>query len=206
MKDNTTAAKEKVVDRLLASPHYGERWARHWLDLARYSDGELAACIDTPLPNAWRYRDWVVEAFNNDLPYSTFVKAQIAADLLPETKEHIAGLGFQALGAGANDQVDVTTKVFLGLTVGCAQCHDHKYDPIPTKDYYSLLGIFRSSKSNQYPLVPEAEVERYKAQKKKIDALNEILDGLSRRADQTTHRPPRARHRTISGRRVERRR
>jgi hypothetical protein len=187
VQDNTPAAKEKVVDRLLASPHYGERWGRHWLDLARYSDGELAASVDTPFPNGWRYRDWVVQAFNKDLPYSTFVKAQVAADLLPETKEHIAGLGFQALGAGANDQVDVTTKVFLGLTVGCAQCHDHKYDPIPTKDYYSLLGIFRSSESNQYPLVPEAEVERYKAQKKKVDALNEILtDYLAEQTKQLT--------------------
>ena len=140
--DNSPQAKAKVVDRLLASPHYGERWARHWLDLARYSDGELAANVDTPLTSAWRYRDWVVAAFNQDLPYDIFVKAQIAADLLPETKDHLAGLGFEALGASANDQLDVTTKVFLGLTVGCAQCHDHKYDPIPTKDYYSLLGVF----------------------------------------------------------------
>lgn len=183
VNDNAPTAKEKVVDRLLASPHYGERWARHWLDLARYSDGELAASVDTPFPNAWRYRDWVVDAFNKDLPYSTFVKAQLAADLLPEAKDHIAGLGFQALGAGANDQVDVTSKVFLGLTVGCAQCHDHKYDPIPTKDYYSMLGIFRSSELNQYPLVSEAEVERYKSQKKKIDALNEVLNDYL--ADQT---------------------
>lgn len=187
LTDNTATAKEKVIDRLLASPHYGERWARHWLDLARYSDGELAASVDTPFPNAWRYRDWVVEAFNQDLPYPTFIKAQIAADLLPETKAHIAGLGFQALGADANDQVDVSTKVFLGLTVGCAQCHDHKYDPIPTKDYYSLLGIFRSSESNQYPLVTRDEVERYKDQKKKIDALNEVLtDHLAEQTKQLT--------------------
>jgi mono/diheme cytochrome c family protein len=185
--DGSLEAKEKVVDRLLASPHYGERWARHWLDIARYSDGELAASTDTPFPNAWRYRDWVVEAFNKDLPYSTFVKAQIAADLLPKTKDHIAGLGFQALGEGANDQVDVTTKVFLGLTVGCAQCHDHKYDPIPTKDYYSLLGIFRSTKTNEYPLVADAEVELYKSQKKKIDALKETLtDFLTEQTRQLT--------------------
>ncbi len=174
--DAAPNAKAKVIDRLLASPHYGERWARHWLDLARYSDGELAASVDTPWPNAWRYRDWVVDAFNRDLPYPVFVKAQIAADLLPETKDHLAGLGFQALGAGANDQVDVTTKVFLGLTAGCAQCHDHKYDPIPTKDYYSLLGIFSSTKTHQHPLVPKAEVDLYQAQKKKIDDLKEILN------------------------------
>jgi mono/diheme cytochrome c family protein len=184
VSDHSSNAKEKVVDRLLASPHYGERWARHWLDLARYSDGKLAAGTDTPLDNAWRYRDWVVAAFNNDLPYPTFVKAQIAADLLEETREkHLAGLGFQALGAGAADQVDVTTKVFVGMTVGCAQCHDHKYDPIPTKDYYSLLGIFRSSKEQQHPLAPGAEVEQYKAQKKKIDALREIL--IDYQAEQT---------------------
>jgi hypothetical protein len=183
VNDNSPTAREKVVDRLLASPHYGERWGRHWLDLARYSDGELAADKDTPLKNAWRYRDWVVDAFNKDLPYSTFVKAQIAADLLPELKDHIAGLGFQAIGAGANDQLDVTTKVFLGLTVGCAQCHDHKYDPIPTKDYYSLLGIFRSTEKTEYPLVPRAEVEAYKAQEKKIDALKEVLNDYL--ADQT---------------------
>ncbi len=183
LADTSPHAKAKVVDRLLASPHYGERWARHWLDLARYSDGELAASLDTPLPNAWRYRDWVVDAFNRDLPYPVFVQAQIAADLLPETKNHLAGLGFQALGAGANDQVDVTTKVFLGLTVGCAQCHDHKYDPIPTKDYYSLLGIFSSTKTQQHPLVSPAEVDRHQAQKKKIDDRKEILNDYL--ADQT---------------------
>ncbi|MBI2688235.1 MAG: PSD1 domain-containing protein [Acidobacteria bacterium] len=163
--------KARAIDRLLASPQYGERWARHWLDLARYSDGELAASTDTPLPNAWRYRDWVIDALNNDLPYNTFVKAQIT-----EVPGHIPGLGFQALGAGANDQVDVTTKVFLGLTVGCAQCHDHKYDPIPTRDYYSLLGIFRSSQTYQYALVDEKQVESYKVQKKKVDDLKEILN------------------------------
>jgi len=174
--------KGKAIDRLLASPQYGERWARHWLDLARYADGELAASTDTPLPNAWRYRDWVIDALNKDLPYHTFAKAQIA-----EVPEQLAGLGFQAIGAGANDQVDVTTKVFLGLTVGCAQCHDHKYDPIPTKDYYSLLGIFRSSKTVEHPLVAQAEVERYKAQKKKVDDLKEILtDYLAEQTKQLT--------------------
>ena len=182
-RDTSPTAREKVVDRLLASAHYGERWARHWLDLARYSDGRLAAGTDDPFPNAWRYRDWVVEAFNKDLPYPAFIKAQIAADLFPELNEHKAGLGFQAIGAGANDQLDVTTKAFLGMTVGCAQCHDHKYDPIPTSDYYSLLGIFRSTESTDHPLVAQQEVEAYKSQKKKIDALKEILSDYL--ADQT---------------------
>jgi len=170
--------KAKAIDRLLASPQYGERWARHWLDLARYSDGELAASFDTPLPNAWRYRDWVIESLNQDLPYNAFAKAQITA-----IDGQLAGLGFQALGAGANDQLDVTTKVFLGLTVGCAQCHDHKYDPIPTKDYYSVLGVFRSTRTVEHALVEKEAVDRYKAQKKKVDDLKEILADYL--ADQT---------------------
>jgi hypothetical protein len=178
VNDRSGNAREKVVERLLASPHYGERWGRHWLDLARYSDGQLAAGVDTPFPNAHRYRDWVVEAFQKDMPYDRFVLAQVAADLLPEAErtELIAGMGFQALGSRGDDQVDVTSKVFLGLTVGCAQCHDHKYDPIPTRDYYSMVGIFRSSKVSQYALVPEAEVKRYQEQKAKIDAIRETLD------------------------------
>ncbi|MBL8178651.1 MAG: PSD1 domain-containing protein [Bryobacterales bacterium] len=176
--DPSPDAFAKVVDRLLASPHYGERWARHWLDLARYSDGLLAAGTDTPLPNAFRYRDWVVDAFNSDMPYNTFVKAQIAADLLPPSERAalLPGLGFQAIVTSANDQVDTTTKVFLGMTVGCAQCHDHKYDPIPTRDYYSLLGIFRSSASHQTPLVSDAEAAAFEAQKKKVDAHKELIN------------------------------
>jgi cytochrome c553 len=163
--DTTPGARERTVDRLLSSPHYGERWARYWLDLARYSDGQQAAREDTPYANAFRYRDWVVDAFNSDLPYDTFVKAQIAADLMPEPKRLLAGLGFQALGENDDDRLDVTTRVFLGLTVGCARCHDHKYDPIPARDYYSLLGVFRSSKSSEHPLVPASRVEAYKKAK-----------------------------------------
>lgn len=174
MKDTSPEANKRVVDRLLASPHYGERWGRHWLDLARYSDGQLAAGVDTPLPNAYRYRDWVVDAFNRDLPYDKFVRAQVAADHLDD-KSLMPGLGFQALALDPNDMVDVTTKVFLGFTVGCAQCHDHKYDPIPTRDYYSLLGIFRSSKMDKFPLVAKAEVDAFEAQEKKIVAMKEII-------------------------------
>ncbi len=177
LNDKSADAYAKVVDRLLQSPHFGEKWARHWLDLARYSDGRLAAGEDTPMPNAWRYRDWVVEAFNKDLPYDKFVKAQLAADLMPESERAalLPGLGFQSLGNGANDQLDVTTKAFLGLTVGCAECHDHKYDPIPTKDYYSLLGIFRSASAEDHPLAPDAEVTAYRKQKEKIDAQKELI-------------------------------
>ncbi len=165
--DNTPTAFEKVVDRLLNSPHYGERWARHWLDLARYSDGQQSARDDSPFANAFRYRDWVVDAFNSDMPFDVFVKAQIAADqMAPDMRDKLLpGLGFQAIGETNNDRVDVTTRVFLGLTVGCAQCHNHKFDPIPTADYYSLLGVFESSRVDEHPLVGPEIVDKYKAAK-----------------------------------------
>jgi len=184
--DTSTTAYEKLVDRLLASPHYGERWARHWLDLARYSDGSNAAREDTPYPNAYRYRDWVVQALNRDLPYSQFIRAQIAADVLPtgERQNHLAALGFQAIGESDNDRLDVTTRVFLGLTVGCAQCHDHKFDPIPTRDYYSLLGVFKSSRAAEHPLVDAAQVKAYKdaksASEEKKAELKRYLDAQVR--------------------------
>jgi hypothetical protein len=178
LNDNSAEAFRRVVDRLLASPRYGERWGRHWLALARYADAKVGAFNDEPAPHAFRYRDWAIQAFNEDLPYNVFVKAQIAADFLPEPQREklIAGLGFQALGRNADDQVDVTTRVFLGLTVGCAQCHDHKYDPIPTKDYYSLAGIFRSSQAYDYPLAPEAEVTAFKDHARKMADLREVID------------------------------
>jgi len=163
LADRSPTAFAKVVDRLLASPHYGERWARHWLDLARYSDGQQGARDDDPYPNAWRYRDWVVQALNQDLPYDVFLKAQLAADQMPG--HHLPALGFQTLGENDNDRLDVTTRAMLGFTVGCAQCHDHKFDPIPTKDYYSLLGVFKSSEVSEHPLVEPAVVAAYKAAK-----------------------------------------
>jgi Protein of unknown function (DUF1553)/Protein of unknown function (DUF1549)/Planctomycete cytochrome C len=175
VNDNTPGAFAKVVDRLLASPHYGERWARYWLDLARYADGQLGASKDTPYENAFRYRDWVVKALNDDMPYDRFVKAQIAGDFMGDA-DLLPALGFVALGASADERVDVTTKTFLGLTVGCAQCHNHKYDPIPTKDYYSLLGVFKSTQSDEVPLVSKDAVEAWKKQKKKVDDLQEAID------------------------------
>jgi hypothetical protein len=178
LSDSSPDAFAKVVDRLLASPHYGERWGRHWLDLARYADGKLGASKDTPYRNAFRYRDWVIQAFNEDMPYDKFVKAQIAADLMPDKDREklLPGLGFQSLGDGPDDEVDVSTRTFLAMTVGCARCHDHKYDPIPTRDYYSLLGIFKSSQDYQIPLAPETEVAAYKEHKKKIDQQQEQID------------------------------
>ncbi len=183
LADESAEAFEKVVDRLLASPRYGERWGRRWLDVARYSDGAQGARDDTPYANAFRYRDWVVRALNDDLPYDEFVRAQIAADLLPG-KKHLEALGFQAFGESDNDRVDVTTRAFLGFTVGCAQCHDHKFDPIPTMDYYSLLGVFKSSKVDEHPLVDAAVVKRYKDAKAAVAAkqeeLNLFLDGQTK--------------------------
>jgi Protein of unknown function (DUF1553)/Protein of unknown function (DUF1549)/Planctomycete cytochrome C len=183
VRDKSPNAFEKVVDRLLASPHYGERWGRYWLDVARYSDAQVTAEGDRPMPNAFRYRDWVVEAFNEDMPYDQFIKAQIAGDLLPNREKFVGGLGFYALSPSPEfheDRVDATSRGFLGLTVACAQCHNHKYDPIPTKDYYSLLGVFESTKVGEFPLAPDSVVDEYKQQKKLMEetkaAFKEFLD------------------------------
>jgi hypothetical protein len=183
VRDKSPNAFEKVVDRLLASPHYGERWGRYWLDIARYSDDQLSATEDLPVPNAFRYRDWVVEAFNEDMPYDQFIKAQIAGDLLPNPEKFVGGLGFYALSPNPEfheDRVDATSRGFLGLTVACAQCHNHKYDPIPTKDYYSLLGVFSGTEADEFPLAPSAVVDKYKQQKKLLDehkaGLKKFLD------------------------------
>ena len=168
--DESPGAFATVVDRLLASPHYGERWARYWMDVARYSDtkGDAPKRDDPRFPHAWTYRDYLIEAFNTDKPFNQFITEQLAADRLvaaaaekakaakkePPTDQHIlAALGFLTLGNQhdgrrndiIDDRIDVTTKAFLGLTVSCARCHDHKFDPIPTKDYYSLYGVFANT-------------------------------------------------------------
>ena len=151
----TWAAFAKVVDRLLASAHYGEHWARHWLDLARYSDtkGYVYAREEKRQVHAWVYRDWVVQALNEDLPYDRFLELQIAADQLEsENSPHLAAMGFLTLGRRflgvthdiIDDRIDVLMRTTQGLSVGCARCHDHKFDPIPTADYYSLYGVFQS--------------------------------------------------------------
>jgi hypothetical protein len=183
LADQTPTAFAKVVDRLLDSPRYGERWGRYWLDLARYADGKLGASRDTPYENAFRYRDWVIGAFNSDMPYDRMIQAQIAADQLnvPGKDQLLAGLGFHALGVDTNERLDVTTKTFLGLTVGCAQCHDHKFDPIPTEDYYSLFGVFASTSGSEIPLVGESEVTAYKKAKKAINDLEEKIDDFIRK-------------------------
>lgn len=184
-KDSSPTAFEKVVDRLLASPRYGERWGRLWLDVARYSDKQLTAEGDGPLPNAFQYRDWVIRAFNEDMPYDQFVKAQIAGDLLPESmrEKYAGGVGFVSLSPKPefrDERVDAITRGFLGLTVACAQCHNHKFDPIPTRDYYSLLGVFESTEEGKFPLAPAEIVADYDKKKKALDeekaAFDKFLD------------------------------
>ena len=182
-KDKSPNAFAKVVDRLLDSKHYGERWGRYWLDTARYSDDRLNSTMDSPYEFAYFYRDWVIEAFNSDMPFDLFVKAQIAGDMLdrPDKDKLIAGLGYYALSPEfQDDRVDATSRGFLGITVACAQCHDHKFDPIPTKDFYALSGVFASTKLSEFPLAPAATVAEYKLRKEKIETkekeLNDYLD------------------------------
>ena len=208
VSDTSPDAFGKVVERLLASPHYGERWGRHWLDVARFGEDDTRGLAPggsgrERYPNAYIQRDWVVEAFNRDMPYDLFVKAQIAGDLLEEAEREraIPALGF--LGGGPwyydiadppvaraderHDRVDVTTRGFLGLTVGCARCHDHKYDPIGTHDYYALAGIFNNADYHEYPIAEEDEAEAYEKEKEFIDGLKKSLNEyLSTEGDQLT--------------------
>jgi len=156
--DPSPGAFEAVVERLLASPAYGEKWGRKWLDLVRYADtaGENS---DYPAPHAWRYRNWVIEAYNRDLPYDEFLREQLAGDLLEHpTKEQIIATGYLAVARRFGhdtdkdmhltyeDVIDTLGKSVLGLTIGCARCHNHKYDPVTTRDYYALYGIFASTR------------------------------------------------------------
>ena len=174
--DQKPGAYERAVDRLMESPAYGERWARVWLDLARYADSKGYGSDPLRL-YIWRYRDWVIDAFNRDMPYDLFIKSQIAGDQLPEPARTAAGLGLYALSPEfQDDRVDVTTRGFLGLTVACAQCHNHKFDPIPQTDYYSILGIFNNTKMNEYPLSAESVVKEYKDRKQKADGQQKMLD------------------------------
>ena len=179
LRDKSSEAFAHVLDRLLASSHYGERWGRFWLDLARYSDDQLNSTQDEPYANAFRYRDWVIQAFNEDIPFDLFIKAQLAGDLLQDVErdKYVGGLGFYALSPHfQDDRVDATTRTFLGLTGGCAQCHDHKFDPIPTEDYYALLGVFNSTQMSEYPLSPEAVVEEYQKKEKAVNLEKEALE------------------------------
>src|SRR5262249_5822906 len=168
LKDDKPGAFARVVDRLLSSPHYGERWGRHWLDVARYGEDQAHTFAARKYPDGYRYRDWVVKAFNADMPYDEFIREQIAGDLLdgPGRADRLAATGFfaprpvyygKAVYDELDDRVDTLCRGFLGLTVSCARCHDHKFDPIPQRDYYSLAGIFSSTDYKEYPQAP-AEV------------------------------------------------
>ncbi|MDB4798798.1 PSD1 and planctomycete cytochrome C domain-containing protein [Verrucomicrobia bacterium] len=163
-EDERPDAFERVVDELLNRPEYGERWGRHWLDVARYADAKgYVDAGEVKNPFAYTYRDYVVRSFNEDRPYDQFVKEQLAADRLPERDpESLAALGFLTVGSRYNffpheiidDRIDVVTRGLLGLSVACARCHDHKYDPIPAADYYSLYGIFAASVEPTLERVP----------------------------------------------------
>jgi hypothetical protein len=199
LADDRPEAFETVVERLLGSPQYGERWGRHWLDLARYAvvreDGAAKRREPSEIPEAWRYRDWVVDAFNRDLPYDEFIRHQVAGDLLPPKEpggvnpEGVIASGFLAIGEWgiqddhpekmvwdtADENIDAVGRTFLGLTLACTRCHDHKFDPLTTRDYYALAGMFVSTHvvaqeakigvhtpMLRLPLVPQAEVDEAK--------------------------------------------
>lgn len=191
LNDRAPDAYAKVVERLLASPHYGERWGRHWLDVARYSDTlgmiDAGRNLQGWFPYAYTYRDWVVRALNEDMPYDQFIVQQVAADKLPNNdRRHLAALGFVSLSRGGlnvnqherlDDKIDVVSRGLLGLTVSCARCHNHKFDPIPTKDYYALYTIFSNTRDAKtlplldpnMPVGGEFEAET-KAEEQRIEA------------------------------------
>ena len=208
LADHSPDAFARVVDRLLASPRYGERWGRHWLDVARYADS-TGADEDIRYPYAWRYRDYVIDAFNRDLPYNQFLREQLAGDLLPSREpghvnvRGIVATGFLQVGLKLlaeqdkpkmvydmiDEQIDTTTRAFMGLTVACARCHDHKFDPIPTRDYYSLAGFFASTKSlakvegtvsQLYfaPLVPADVYARYEAAQQRVRGKDKEIQAV----------------------------
>jgi hypothetical protein len=201
LRDDSPEAFARVVDRLLASPHYGERWGRYWLDVARYAD-DRALAVAKPFPHAFRYRDWVVQAFNQDMPYDQFLRLQLAGDLLPEPNTdpftRLAGLGFQGLGAEyhkgnfaaqvmadeLDDRVDTLTRGLLGLTVACARCHDHKYDPIPTRDYYSLTAAYQGASMSEISVATPDVAARFSAwdaeRKNQEASLNQWLQERGR--------------------------
>ena len=216
--DHSVEAYNRLVEHLLASPQFGERWGRHWLDIARYAESS-GPSRNLPYPNAWRYRDYVIDAFNRDLPYNRFIQEQIAGDLLPaatpaERDRLLIATGYLALGPkdvnqrfkarfkmdNVDDQIDTVTRSTMALTVTCARCHDHKFDPIPTTDYYALASIFTStvdaaglgsrmggaslqyyepkllnylSAANKAPKVPQDQVDKLKVQ---VDAAKKALE------------------------------
>ena len=210
LQDDSPTAFAAVIDRLLESPHYGERWGRHWLDVARYADSNG---LDENIAhgNAWRYRDYVIRSLNADKPYDQFLLEQLAGDLLPADntavrQERLIATGFLALGPKVlaevdetkmemdilDEQVDTVGRALLGLTFGCARCHDHKFDPIRAEDYYALAGIFKSTRTMEHfkkiarwwenPLASPAEVQRKAALDKLVAEQKAALDALLKKS------------------------
>jgi len=203
-KDKSPHAWENLIDRLLASPKYGERWGRHWLDVARYAEDDVRGLDPKgrgymPFNGAYRYRDWVIKSFNQDMPYDQFLRLQIAGDKIPaktkqEQEDYLTATTY--LGAGPwvwdqavpvqgraderNERVDAVTRGTLGLTVACARCHNHKYDPITQKDYYALIGVFANSTYKEYPTVSEAQAAAYESNESKLEKLQIDLQEYTR--------------------------
>ncbi len=214
LEDNSPKAHQKVVDRLLNSQHYGERWARHWLDLVRFAETNGHEYDDDKL-DAWRYRDYVIRAFNQDLPYDRFVREQIAGDLIPDKRlsqdgsfwESPVGTGIFWFGEIQNsptdsvkrradevdNQLDVLGKAFLGLTVSCARCHDHKFDPIPTADYYSLAGVLHGTRLAEGIVDSPSRTHRLRSHRQKVQDLNAEVTKVLRRG-RSENRPPVSRY------------
>ncbi len=203
--DTAPDAFAKVVDRLLASPRYGEAWGRWWLDVARYGEDDPRSLDPmgrglNPYPNAYLYRDWVVQALNDDLPYDRFVRAQLAADQMEERERPalLPALGFLGLGPWLydngsvevtraderHDRVDAVSRGFLGLTLACARCHDHKYDPLSTEDYYSVASVFKNTVYKEYPQVPQALVDEYAKGFTRLEAEQKLLGKAMRSASE----------------------
>ena len=211
LDDSSAGAYSKVVERLLASPHYGERWGRHWLDLVRFAE-TMGHEFDYTIYHAHRYRDYVIRALNDDIPYSQFVTEHIAGDLLEsprrslrdDSNESVIATGFYWLGQGKHspvdiqaeesdcidNQIDVIGKAFLGLTISCARCHDHKFDPITTKDYYAISGFLQSSRRNyafiDSPRKTAPLIQKLKSLKGKLSPVirNEVISKLSKELSQ----------------------
>ena len=195
LTDKSPGAYLKLVDRLLASPHYGERWAQHWLDVVRFAESEGFE-YDRHLPGAWRFRDYVIQSFNNDKPYDQFIREQLAGDEIdPGRNEYKIAAGFHRLGAvrrnagnqevaGSRNEVltgrtDIIGAAFLGLTVGCARCHDHMFDPIRQKDYYRLQGFLAATREHNLVLASEETQAAWKA---KTEEINKKVKELKEKA------------------------
>ncbi len=195
--DDSPDAYARLIDRLLASPHYGQRWGRYWLDHARYTD-QTETWLDSTA-HAYLYRDWVVRMLNDDLPYDQFVRRQLATDMLPDTgPEDLPALGFLALSPTYwkelklapeviqtivadewEERIDAVGQTFLGLTLACARCHDHKFDPISQQDYYALAGVFASTRLADRPLVADDQVELVRQRQAKVAELTKQIETLS---------------------------